>query len=289
MDGLLAAMPADAALVMLGDPRQLASVEAGSVLGDIVPEPGRTDHPLAECTATLVHSRRFPRESGVGRLAALVESCRADEAVELLRAGDGSLRWQPVARPSEVVAKSIAARAAFGERARILCGHRHGPDGALRVNAAIERGRGGPGAEPRYEGRPVLVRVNDANTGLRNGDAGLMRLTVEGWQVDFPELGLSIPADRMPSHETAFALTIHKTQGSEYESVVVALPARPSPVLTRELLYTGITRTRGPVTIVASEACLRAAIERPIVRHGGLRERLARAAEALAGDPGSGA
>jgi exodeoxyribonuclease V alpha subunit len=83
-----------------------------------------------------------------------------------------------------------------------------------------------------------------------------------------------VEVSRLPAHETAFALTIHKTQGSEYESVVVALPARPSPVLTRELLYTGITRTKGAVTVVGSEVSIRAAIGRPIVRSSGLRERL---------------
>ena len=274
MDGLLELLHQDASLVMLGDPFQLASVEAGSVLGDIVPQAGDGAHPLLASTVTLVRSRRFPVESGVGRLAALVKAGDADAAIALLRSGDASLRWEPASKPADVVAKAIAARRAFGDVCRILCGHRHGPDGSLRVNAAIERGRGGHGGEPRYDGRPVIIRVNDANTGLRNGDAGLMRFDAGQWWVEFTELCMKLPADRLPSHESAFALTIHKTQGSEYESVVVTLPARPSPVLTRELLYTGITRTKGAVTVVASEAALRAAIGRPILRHGGLRGRL---------------
>jgi exodeoxyribonuclease V alpha subunit len=272
MHALLRLAHEQASIVMLGDPHQLASVEAGSVLGDLVADAAQPSHPLASCWVRLEKSLRFPQEGGVARLAAAVNAGRSDEAIEILRAKPTGLHWEVVASPQQVVRESIRALEAAGDEARVLCGHRHGADGALRVNDAFERRHGHAARRGLYEGRPILVTVNDDITGLRNGDAGRILRESGAWIARFGEA--VFPVERLPSHETAHAMTIHKTQGSEYQQVVVALPARPSPVLTRELLYTGITRTRETVTIVASEAALRAAIERPIVRHGGLRERL---------------
>ena len=278
MHALLRLAHEDASIVMLGDPHQLASVEAGSVLGDLVADAASPGHPLADCVAQLVKSHRFDEGGGVSRLAAAVNGARADEALDILRSAPEGMGWQVVASPAQVVGASIDALDRAGTDARVLCGHRHGPDGSLRLNEAIERRRGLAGRRGFYQGRPILVTVNDDVTGLRNGDAGELFRETGGWFARFGDR--TVPVDRLPTHETAYAMTIHKTQGSEYPAVVVALPARPSPVLTRELLYTGITRTRGPVTVVASEASLRAAIARPILRHGGLRERLLRAASA---------
>ena len=275
MHELLRLAHVDATILMLGDPHQLASVEAGSVLADIVHGTEDARHALSACVARLVKSHRFPDGGAVARLAAAVNGSRADEVMEILRAKPDTLDWKSAGTPAEVVRATMAA---LGEGTtalpRILCGHRHGPDGAVRINAAIEQRRGVAGQRGLYQDRPILITVNDDLTGLRNGDTGHLAKQGDAWMACIDGGSSPVEVSRLPAHETAFALTIHKTQGSEYESVVVALPARPSPVLTRELLYTGITRTKGAVTVVGSEAAIRAAIGRPIVRSSGLRERL---------------
>ena len=274
MHELLRLAHPEASIVLLGDAHQLASVEAGTVLFDLV-----RDGALASCVAPLSHSYRFPADRGVGRLAAAVNAGDATAVMQCLRAGEHGVAWIRVESAPQVVTRATLERARLGPDARILCGHRRGPDGSVRINQSIVRGIAG-GATGHFPGRPILVTVNDDNTGLRNGDTGLMRRDGGAWVADFPGRD-PVPETQLPTHETAFALTIHKTQGSEYPAVVIALPARPSPVLTRELLYTGITRTRSPVTVVASEEAIRAAVDRPITRSSGLRERL-RAAVALA-------
>lgn len=274
MHALLTLAHPDASIVLLGDAHQLASVEAGSVLGDLVAGIEDATHPLAGCAVRLVHSHRFPDGSPIARLASAVNGDDADAAIELLRACPGGLEWNEVATPAQVVQRSIEALEAGVAGTRVLCGHRRGPDGSVRINAVVERQRGRSGSGGRYAGRPILVTVNDDLTGLRNGDAGELSLEQGQWLAVFADGELRVPIERMPAHETAYALTIHKTQGSEYPHVVVALPARASPVLTRELLYTAITRTREGLSLVASESALRAAIARPIHRASGLRERL---------------
>ena len=275
MHALLRLAHEDATILMLGDPHQLASVEAGSVLADIVHGTDHASHPLSACVARLVKSHRFPDDGAVARLSAAVNGGRPDEVIEILLAKLDNLEWKPAGTPGEVVRATMAA---LGDGAkappRILCGHRHGPDGAIRINAAIEQRRGVAVQRGLYQDRPILITVNDDLTGLRNGDTGHLTKQGDAWMACIDGMASPVEVSRLPAHETAFALTIHKTQGSEYDAVVVALPARPSPVLTRELLYTGITRTKGAVTVVGSEAAIRAAIGRPIVRSSGLRERL---------------
>jgi exodeoxyribonuclease V alpha subunit len=255
-------------------------VEAGSVLADIVQGAAGEGHALQSCVVHLERSRRFPEGSPVARLAAAVNGGEADRTIEILRSQPAGLRWIEVSTPGQVVDASIEAMEKAGSAARILCGHRHGLDGAVRINAAVERRRGGAGSRSDHPGRPIMVTVNDDLTGLRNGDVGEMRKVDGSWFARFEGDMPAVPVARLPAHETAYALTIHKTQGSEYDTAVVALPVRPSPVLTRELLYTGFTRIREGLVVVASEAALRAAVARPIRRSSGLRERL-RAAVAL--------
>ena len=267
MQQLLRLAGEQATIVLLGDEHQLASVEAGTVLADLVREPA-----IAGCVARLSHSYRFPSDRGVGRLAAAVNAGDANGVLECLRAQADGVRWIEVTSASQVASRAAEERVRLGPDTRILCGHRRGPDGASRLNQSIVRSIAGA-ANGHFPGRPILITVNDDNTGLRNGDAGLMRRDGSGWVAEFHGRD-PVPAEQLPSHETAFALTIHKTQGSEYPAVVVALPARPSPVLTRELLYTGVTRTKQAVTVVATAEAIRASVERPIVRSSGLRERL---------------
>jgi exodeoxyribonuclease V alpha subunit len=194
-------------------------------------------------------------------------------------------------------ARDVAAiTEAFG-RFRVLCALREGPRGVTALNAAMARrfraalaptglpGTGlaleGPGASPWFAGRPVLVLANDYVLRLFNGDIGIALPDADGQLlVHFPDASApggfrAIAPVRLPRHETAFAMTVHKSQGSEFDGVLVMLPQQRSRVLTRELLYTAITRARRGVALVADPAVLEQAIATPTSRHSGLLARLA--------------
>lgn len=289
-------------LILLGDPDQLASVEVGAVLGDICGtggDPGR--HPpgrgVWDCVVRLEHSHRFGATSGIGALAEAVRRGAADEALEvceddhrpdvrLLEPADCDELADLVAPfVREAIAPCLEARdpaarlSCFG-RFRVLCAHRRGPYGVERLNPLCERLLGfgdGRAAGPWYDGRPVLITRNDHRLGLYNGDVGLvcrdpasggaLRAFFQGHEAGFS------PA-RLPPHETVYAMTVHKSQGSEFDHVLVVLPAQASPVTTRELLYTAVTRARRFVTLLASREVLRNAVETRVHRASGLRELL---------------
>jgi exodeoxyribonuclease V alpha subunit len=161
---------------------------------------------------------------------------------------------------------------------RVLCAVREGPWGVEGLNDAIEQALAHRGlispAGSWYEGRPVMVTRNDSSVGVANGDVGLVLRAPEGsWRAWFAEGDSvrSVGTSRLADVQTAFALTIHKSQGSEFSQVVVALGSAPSPHLTRELLYTAVTRASQRVTVVAGAgAVVEAAVERRTLRAGGL-------------------
>jgi exodeoxyribonuclease V alpha subunit len=170
-------------------------------------------------------------------------------------------------------------------RLQVLAARRGGPLGVQDWNQRVDRALTDAGLlrGAWSAGRPVMVSANDPLNGLFNGDVGVTVAVVDGrgrrgrTAVAFdasPEPRLVDPS-RLDRHERLWAMTIHKSQGSEFAEVVVTLPPPPSPILTRELLYTAVTRARRGVTIVASEASIRAAVERPVHRSSGLAERLA--------------
>ena len=167
---------------------------------------------------------------------------------------------------------------------RILCALRHGPFGVENLNATVEEILAATGLlVPRagwYRGQPIMITQNDYNLALFNGDSGIVLpdpaangelraffISAEG------KLRRFLPS-RLPVHETAFAITVHKSQGSEFENVLLILPQNDSPILTRELLYTGLTRARKTVDLWASEPILRATIGRQVTRTSGLRDAL---------------
>jgi len=170
------------------------------------------------------------------------------------------------------------------ERFRMLCAVREGPYGVIALNRTVEeilRGRGliVPG-RPWYRGRPVMITRNDYSLRLFNGDVGVVLpdpaaggdlrvffLSAEGMVRKFHPLLL-------PEHETVYAMTVHKSQGSEFDRVLLVLPDRESPVLTRELIYTGISRAREQVEIWGNEPVFRSAVARRIERTSGLRDAL---------------
>jgi len=305
MTKLVEAVPRQARLILLGDRDQLASVDAGSVLGDICdagspgdPEVGPS--PLAGSVVQLVRSYRFGADSSVGRLASAINENRPDDALELLDAGgDVSLREvtaEDHRRLDQVVAEAVyeryravlaaedpTARLARFDGWRILCAHRRGEGGAEGVNSAIEARLAAEGLiDPRatwYAGRPVMVTENDYDIGLFNGDTGLAVDDPRGgglrvWFVSADGGWRAVAPSRLPAHETVFATTVHKAQGSEFDEVAVVLPPRVSPVVTRELLYTAVTRARERVTIFGSKEVVAAAIGSRTVRLSGLRDLL---------------
>ena len=305
MARVLAALPEGARLIVLGDASQLASVEPGAVFADLC----RVDEapsPLAPCVVELVRNWRFDETGGIGRLAAAVvrgdpDAALAalgdpsDDAIGLRPLPDGAAfqrlageladeRFAPMVRQ---VRETCAPPAGLGplQGFRVLCAHRTGPFGSERFNELVEqrlRGLGLAGANDRfYPGRPILVTRNDPRTGLSNGDAGIVLRNEAGRAVVwFPELRDAaggprlVPPPRLPPHESFFATTVHRAQGSEYDEVAVAPGPADSRAATRELLYTAVTRARERVTVYGTRESVSAAVERAAERSSGLRDAL---------------
>lgn len=321
MAALLDALPDNASLILLGDKDQLASVEAGSVLGDLcrgaehaaydsatrtwlqafsdrdLPTAAATGSALNQQTTMLRHSHRFGADSGIGRLAQAVNAGAADTARQLLndharypdladiRADSpADRRWQERVkadngrtpdgkaqalqgyghylavlrndRPSQTAALDRWAKQVLQafDTFQVLCALRGGPWGVTDTNQLIERW-----LFPKlnnaiwYEGRPIMIARNDYNLGLMNGDVGIaLRDTAGKLRVVFPHDGTVrwVSPLRLPDCVTAYAMTVHKSQGSEFDHVALILPDRRSPVLTRELVYTAVTRARERFTLL---------------------------------------
>lgn len=323
MTRLVDALRDGARLILLGDKDQLASVEAGSVLGDICDSgsehaySGRQQAllqglcgcatrtaaaapPMADAIALLRHSYRFHAGSGIGELARAVNAGRAEAAVACLsdhRFTD--LIWRAAGGAGELAALVSSAADAYAEylqhsevadaldafgRFRLLCALREGPFGIKGLNRMLEtelarRGLIDP-RRPFYPGRPLMITRNDYSLKLFNGDVGLVwaeRRAGGALRAIFPRPDGTLRGHgvaRLPPHETVYAMTVHKAQGSEYRRVVLLLPPDPSPVVTRELLYTGLTRAMEQVTLAATEAAVRRALGQRSRRRSGLRERL---------------
>jgi exodeoxyribonuclease V alpha subunit len=302
MARLLSAVRPDATLVLVGDPYQLASVEAGAVLGDIV---GTTSTrtgagPLAPDVVLLERIHRFKADSAIAALADAIRDGDADQALELLSNDPtGELAWVDeddqagITTLKEGVATNAvdvirAARSGDGEGAlrlasdlKVLCATRLGALGVFRwtddieISAAKAMPDAGIGRR-WYVGRPIIVTKNDYSNRTFNGDVGIVVAGSSQPNVMFVEAGgaRELAPSQLGDVETWWATTIHKSQGSEFRRVIVTLPPPPSPILTRELLYTAVTRAKEQVTLVASKAALRAAITRPAVRASGLGPRL---------------
>jgi exodeoxyribonuclease V alpha subunit len=326
MAKLVTALKDDVRLILLGDRDQLASVEAGAVLGDLCggsaqesfsthfcgqverlsgevlqnaanePSPALTD-----CLVILKKNYRFQSNSGIGMLAAAVNAGEGSQAAALLadsRSADVS--WADVPEPA-ALKRSLAAEILEGYRHyldaptveealarfdsfRILCALREGPYGVAGITRLVEDIL----AENRlidlnsrwYKGRPVIITVNDYSMKLFNGDVGIV----------FPDPDLSgmprvcfptadggvrkVSPVRLPAHETVYAMTVHKSQGSEFDRVLMLLPNHDSAALSRELLYTGITRAKHAVRIWGNSEVFAEAAARRIHRRSGLADAL---------------
>ena len=291
MARLLEAVRPESRLLLVGDPDQLASVDAGAVLADLVEGLAAVDDtPIAR----LVTSHRFGES--IRGLAFAIRDGKADEALEILAAGGEHIEWVDTQHPADILRKVLvphalalreaailgdgpAALATLDEH-RMLCAHRRGQHGVAYWNRQVERWLAEQTDTPLwsawYVGRPVLVTANDYGLGLYNGDTGVaiqrdgvLRAVMSGsgGPVEFA-------TSRLADIETMHAMTIHKSQGSQATEVTVLLPAEDSRLLTRELLYTAVTRARHKVRLIGSAEQVRAAIERRAVRATGLSRRL---------------
>jgi exodeoxyribonuclease V alpha subunit len=292
MARLLEAVRPESRLLLVGDPDQLASVEAGAVLADLVEGLGGRDD---QRIAALRTSHRFGES--IRLLAEAVRAGDADEAVALLQAGGEHIEFvcdgEPTARLREVLVPRAlelvraaergdadAALAAL-DRQRLLCAHREGPHGVRHWNRQVERWLTEETGEPiwssSYAGRPLLVTANDYGLGVHNGDTGVVVRRPDGVlraHVAGSTRRLDLATSRLGQAETMHAMTIHKSQGSQADEVVVLLPPPDSRLLTRELFYTAITRARDKVVVVGSPDDVRAAVGRRAMRATGLRQRL---------------
>lgn len=306
MSRLVEAVRSDARLILVGDPDQLASVDAGAVLSDLVS--GLAEDQGGEggtgSVVRLATTHRFGEE--IGRLAAALREGSADDVLAALRAGSREVEYVDDADPAAalrgpVLDAALAVRSAAEagdaeaavaalDRHRLLCAHREGPHGVRHWNRQAEHwlaeATGDPLYEPMYVGRPLLVTANDYGLGVYNGDSGVVVRDADGRRaVIAGATGLGrFATSRLSEVETMFATTIHKSQGSQADEVTVLLPPEDSQLLTRELFYTAVTRARHKVRVVGSEASVRAAVERRAQRASGLRQRLTR--DVGAGAPG---
>jgi exodeoxyribonuclease V alpha subunit len=334
MARLLEAVRPDARLVLVGDPGQLTSIEAGVVLGDIVgpaatglrmgaparaalsralgselPEAGpAAPSPSAAGTVgdgIVVLDRVYRYGAAIARLAEAVRSGDADGAMGVLGGDHAEIEWLQVDLADEdgggdldsvrrhtiatgravvEAARAGAAAQALGALAefRLLCAHRRGPYGVSTWGSRQQAWLGEAIADldldqRDYIGRPLLVTENDYELGLYNGDTGVIVQSDPRHALATFERGgrlLSFSPLRLGSVETVYAMTIHKSQGSQYGTAAVLLPPADSPILTRELLYTAVTRARQRLILVGTEEVVRAAVQRPVTRASGLRERL---------------
>lgn len=329
MARLLAAVPLTASLILLGDKDQLASVEAGAVMGQLCAGADQGHYSadtlawvaqttgadlnawagdgsaLAQQTVMLRFSRRFTDDSGIGQWAKAVNvgdgttveklwhqapiwHMQAQATVDRLQPSQphdprltalvqhGWQAWlqelQPLNSTPCTDAQAVAALQAFA-RFQVLCAVREGPWGVQALNQRIATSLGFT-AQGWYAGRPVMVTRNDYNLKLMNGDCGLCLPQANGLRVAFPDgqggIHWVLPS-RLDAVESVFAMTVHKSQGSEFGHVCLVLPDRAVAVLTRELLYTGITRAKARLTLVVPQSSvLLRAVNVKVLRSGGL-------------------
>lgn len=298
MSLLVTALKADARLILLGDHHQLASVEAGSVFGDICSAGSENEaSPLSNSMVLLEKNYRFHPGSGIAEISRAVNDGLEREAVSLLkRSRSSGVTWQELPAPEELQ-HALANKAVEGfhsyldaaspaealerfDRFRILCALRDGPYGVSGLNRTVEnilarKALISP-ASTFYRGRPLMITVNNYAMRLFNGDTGILFPDPENGgslrAFFFAPDGeiRSIAPERLPQHETAFAITIHKSQGSEFDRLLMLLPPIDSEILTRELIYTGITRAKESVEIWANEEVFCAAVKKQTKRSSGL-------------------
>ncbi|HEY6761422.1 MAG TPA: exodeoxyribonuclease V subunit alpha, partial [Baekduia sp.] len=309
MARLLDALRPDTRLILVGDPDQLSSIEAGAVLGDIVgpaaaaAAAASAPGPLA--AGVVVLDRLYRYRGGIALVADAVRRGDPDALLAALDAGGDDVTWiaadaadlrgdprlAPVRDAATAAGRDVIAAAREGDgaralqalgRFRLLCAHRRGPYGVSTWMPAVEswlateiEAAGGRARD--YPGRPLLITANDYDLNLFNGDTGVVVAAPDDrLQAVFERRGglTRVRPNQLGAVETVYAMTVHKSQGSQFGTAAVLLPPPTSRILTRELLYTGVTRARDRLIVVGTEESLRAAITRPATRASGLGARL---------------
>jgi exodeoxyribonuclease V alpha subunit len=320
MAALLEALPPAARLILLGDRNQLASVEAGSLFGDLCGSgslswssrlcqqmeelTGAKELPdstaaaaIADSVILLQTSYRFQDNSGIGRLAAAVNSgsvAEVDRVAEqdfpdllVVRCrGRERHQWleQEIIRgfTAMLTAPNLEQGFSAMEEFRFLCALRNGPAGVTGINrltARVLRKAGLIDSDTEwYQGKPVIIRRNQYEMQLFNGDTGILWPDGEGrlraWFKRADNSLYPVTPARLPEHDTAYAITIHKAQGSEFDRVLLLLPEEDSRVLSRELIYTGITRAKQQLTLCSDRTILHSAVQQRTLRYSGLADML---------------
>ncbi|MBN2041827.1 MAG: exodeoxyribonuclease V subunit alpha [Spirochaetes bacterium] len=325
---LFDAVPQSSRIILLGDKDQLASVEAGAVLGDICDlaksrkystefskilknisdgSPDRisvsdicnkTVPELSDSIALLNKNYRFKKNSGIKELSRLIKAGDADSVIEILK----SNRFDDISfsrnLPVDTFKSFVSGKIVSGytkflksdnpgdaisefRNFTVLCALRKGQYGVEQINRLAEESLKRKGLisafSQWYERRPVMIVRNDYNVKLYNGDIGIIFKDENSGMYFYIKSGSTlrkIVPMKLPEHETVFSMTVHKSQGSEFNNVLLVLPENPLPLLTREMLYTAVTRARDSVEICGSEFVIRYMIENPTNRISGLRDSL---------------
>ena len=285
---LLTAISPNARLILLGDANQLAAVEAGAVLAEL-----NKAQTLSQSRVHLTQSQRFGGQ--IGQLAEAV--CRGDTltVTRLIEQSSDELNYAPLEQVESLAKKLFIGYQAFAQALksktdivdllklfddfRVLCAVREGSYGVNALNQRLslllqkELVQNEDPLAVWYHGRPVMVTQNDYSLDVFNGDIGITLEEEDGFYVYFPARDTPtkrVSAARLAHSETALALTIHKSQGSEFKQVAVVLPKEESPILTRQLLYTGITRAKKQIQLWALKPILLKTIEQETKRASGL-------------------
>jgi exodeoxyribonuclease V alpha subunit len=298
MAKLLDALPDKCKVILLGDRDQLASVEPGYVLGDVAAA-AKTSPRLQTSLVVLRKNYRFRDDSGIYALCNAARDGDFDAALNVLRARHSDVTTAPTPSPAELSARlrepvlahyreylsahDPAQALELFSRFRILTPLRRGAFGVTKLNQIVEEILRAEGLiddrRELYQGLPVLITQNDYDLKLYNGDTGILSPDYDNdgqlaaWFEADGKLR-RVPPARLPEHEKAFVTTVHKAQGSEFERVLFILPPEESPVVTRELIYTALSRARSNLEIWCDEPVFESAINDKTERSSGLRERL---------------
>ena len=332
MAKLINALKPETRLILLGDQAQLASVEAGAVLGELAQfvnqsysheqaaylqattgyevESADCSNPIRDCLCHLTESRRFDKDSGIGKLAEFIQKGKADDSLGLFEHYPQELHFNalndesdavnqvvksavknyrtflkmlddlrkqkidPNAKNEQGISYAEAIQAQFNS-VRFLTALRNNNLGVENLNKEIvlalqeEKLLWFRNEQDWYIGKPIMITENDHNVRLYNGDIGLCLANGKVWFGNREVL-----TSRIPAHEPAFMMTIHKSQGSEFEHTVMVLPTEVNPVLSRELVFTGVTRAKKELTVFADEKIWKTAIRQTVRRQSGLGKLL---------------
>ena len=332
MAKLINALKPETRLILLGDQAQLASVEAGAVLGELAQfvnqpysdeqaaylqattgykiEGSDCSNPIRDCLCHLTESRRFDKDSGIGKLAEFIQKGKADDSLGLFEHYPQELHFNalndesdavnqvvksavknyrtflkmlddlrkqkidPNAKNEQGISYAEAIQAQFNS-VRFLTALRNNNLGVENLNKEIalalreEKLLWFRNEQDWYIGKPIMITENDHNVRLYNGDIGLCLANGKVWFGNREVL-----TSRIPAHELAFMMTIHKSQGSEFEHTVMVLPTEVNPVLSRELVFTGVTRAKKELTVFADEKIWKTAIRQTVRRQSGLGKLL---------------